>query len=88
MDVLSSSTDPTRITRWRVTTIGKTITQAYRNDEHAEADARLMAASKHALRLAQSIVHLESSPLARDYVPPEIQQLAREFLKRATGSAT
>lgn len=31
-------------------------------------------------RLAEAIVKLESSPLQKDYVPPAIQQMARDAL--------
>lgn len=49
-----SSSDPTwRRRRYRVVTTGKTITQIYREDEHAEADARLIAAAPTLLLLAE-----------------------------------
>lgn len=46
-----------------------------------QANARLIAAAPIGYELAALIERLSSSPMSRDFVPPEVQLLAREFMK-------
>jgi hypothetical protein len=84
-DEMFSSSDNIRHVRWRVCTLGKTITQIYRNDEHAEADARLIAAAPElleALKAAEQCIGELSPTQAR----VEAMQMLQAAIAKATGA--
>jgi hypothetical protein len=82
-DTMFSSSDDVKHVRWRVCAMGKTITQVYRNDEHAESDARLIAAAPElleALKAAEQCIGELSPTQAR----VEAMQMIQAALAKAT----
>jgi hypothetical protein len=92
--------DPLGRVRYRVTTTGKTITQCYYSsgDEHAEHDARLIAAAPEmldALKLANDAMNYLGDILnSHDMAEPEDEvkttpafRAVHAAIKKATGTA-
>lgn len=48
----------------------------------SKRDAKLIASAPDGYALAEAIIRLASSPLQSDYVPPEIQTMARAILTK------
>jgi hypothetical protein len=87
--------DPTGRVRYRVTTIGKTITQVYYSSfegglTNAEDDARLIAAAPELLKELAHLVRLLETPINDGRVSvPGLATLnaAKAAISKATGTA-
>jgi hypothetical protein len=76
-DVMFSTSDNVKHVRWRVCTMGKTITQVYRNDEHAEADARLIAAAPQLLEALTDVVRAFELTMRNHFGGEDLDVLAK-----------